>query len=127
MEGRPNRSRGGNWKRGGRGGYDNDSSGGEHRGRGRGGHHRGRGKRDHYRGRGRGGGAHAAEFHHRVRPMGETAWESRSIGYPASPNRIEKNCTFVVGLLWRRTQFLNDDVKLNRTPFFTRPYYFTNT
>ncbi|XP_055043119.2 cell death regulator Aven [Misgurnus anguillicaudatus] len=49
MDSRPNRGRGGHWKRG--GGGDTGTSG-EHRGRGRGGHHRGRGKRDHYRGRG---------------------------------------------------------------------------
>ncbi|XP_032398547.1 cell death regulator Aven isoform X2 [Etheostoma spectabile] len=60
MEVRPNRGRGGSWKRGGRGANDSDSFGGEHRGRGRGG--RGRSKRDHYRGRGRGGSAHAAVF-----------------------------------------------------------------
>uniref|UniRef100_A0A3Q0RVQ2 Apoptosis, caspase activation inhibitor n=1 Tax=Amphilophus citrinellus TaxID=61819 RepID=A0A3Q0RVQ2_AMPCI len=61
MEGRVSRGSG---KRGGRGGKDSDSFGGERRGRG--GHYRGRGKRDHHRGRGRGrgGGAHAAEFHH---------------------------------------------------------------
>uniref|UniRef100_A0A3Q0RVQ9 Apoptosis, caspase activation inhibitor n=1 Tax=Amphilophus citrinellus TaxID=61819 RepID=A0A3Q0RVQ9_AMPCI len=64
MEGRVSRGSG---KRGGRGGKDSDSFGGERRGRG--GHYRGRGKRDHHRGRGRGrgGGAHAAEFHHWVR------------------------------------------------------------
>ncbi|XP_034756960.1 cell death regulator Aven isoform X2 [Etheostoma cragini] len=62
MEVRPNRGRGGSWKRGGRGANDSDSFSGEHRGRGRGG--RGRSKRDHYRGRGRGGGAPAAVFQH---------------------------------------------------------------
>ncbi|XP_038582166.1 cell death regulator Aven [Micropterus salmoides] len=91
MEGRPNRSRGGNWKRGGRGGYDNDSSGGEHRGRGRGGHHRGRGKRDHYRGRGRGGGAHAAEFHHRDQDEGDNFQEEDGRMEMFSRRKLESN------------------------------------
>ncbi|XP_077408303.1 cell death regulator Aven [Vanacampus margaritifer] len=64
MEGRPNRSRGGRWKRGGHGGNDGDKFGGDHRGRGRGGHHRGRGKKDHHHGRGRGGDERATEFQH---------------------------------------------------------------
>ncbi|KAF5908446.1 cell death regulator Aven [Clarias magur] len=54
MEGRPNRGRGGQWRRGGGAGGSDSGSTGERRGRGRGSHHRGRGKRDHYRGRGRG-------------------------------------------------------------------------
>ncbi|XP_061843136.2 cell death regulator Aven [Nerophis lumbriciformis] len=65
MEVRPSRGRGGTWKRGGRGGNDNDNFGGERRGRGRGGQHRGRGKKDHHRGRGRGGDTHGAAFRHR--------------------------------------------------------------
>ncbi|TDH00612.1 hypothetical protein EPR50_G00190230 [Perca flavescens] len=69
MEVRPNRGRGGSWRRGGRGANDSDSFGGEPRGRGRGG--RGRSKRDHYRGRGRGGSAHAAEFQHRDQDEGD--------------------------------------------------------
>ncbi|XP_077366250.1 cell death regulator Aven [Festucalex cinctus] len=66
MEGRPNRGRGGGWKRGGHGGNDGDKFGGDHRGRGRGGYHRGRGKKDHHRGRGRGRGGdeRATEFQH---------------------------------------------------------------
>lgn len=67
MEGRVTRGSG---RRGGRGGNDGNSFGGERRGRG--GHHRGRGKREHHRGRGRGGGAHAAEFHQRVRESRES-------------------------------------------------------
>nr|XP_020459539.1 cell death regulator Aven [Monopterus albus]XP_020459540.1 cell death regulator Aven [Monopterus albus] len=63
MEARPSRGTRGSWKRGGRGGNDNDGFSGEHRGRGRGGHHRGRSKRDYHRGRGRGAPGHAAEFH----------------------------------------------------------------
>ncbi|XP_053345164.1 cell death regulator Aven [Clarias gariepinus] len=54
MEGRPNRGRGGQWRRGGGAGGSDTGSTGERRGRGRGSYHRGRGKRDHYRGRGRG-------------------------------------------------------------------------
>lgn len=86
MEGRP--SRGGGWKRGGRGGYDGD---GEHRGRGRGGHHRGRGKRDHYRGRGRGGGAHAAEFHHRDQDEGANFPEEDDRRAVFSRRKLESN------------------------------------
>lgn len=67
MEGRVTRGSG---RRGGCGGNDGNSFGGERRGRG--GHHRGRGKREHHRGRGRGGGAHAAEFHQRVRESRES-------------------------------------------------------
>uniref|UniRef100_A0A3Q3RCD5 Apoptosis, caspase activation inhibitor n=1 Tax=Monopterus albus TaxID=43700 RepID=A0A3Q3RCD5_MONAL len=67
MEARPSRGTRGSWKRGGRGGNDNDGFSGEHRGRGRGGHHRGRSKRDYHRGRGRGAPGHAAEFHPPVR------------------------------------------------------------
>uniref|UniRef100_UPI0037E734D9 cell death regulator Aven isoform X2 n=1 Tax=Semicossyphus pulcher TaxID=241346 RepID=UPI0037E734D9 len=91
MEDRPNRGRGGSWKRGGRGGHDSDSHGGEHRGRGRGGHHRGRGKRDHYRGRGRGGGAHAAEFHHRDRDEGDDFQEEADRKEVFSRRKLESN------------------------------------
>ncbi|XP_044025225.1 cell death regulator Aven [Siniperca chuatsi] len=91
MEGRPNRSRGGCWRRGGRGGNDSDSFGGEHRGRGRGGHHRGRGKRDHYRGRGRGGGAHAAEFHSRDQDEGDNCQEEDGRMEVFSRRKLESN------------------------------------
>ncbi|XP_074541850.1 cell death regulator Aven [Halichoeres trimaculatus] len=91
MEDRPSRGRGGGWKRGGRGGHDSDSHGGEHRGRGRGGHHRGRGKRDHYRGRGRGGGTHAAEFHHRDRDEGDEFQEEADRAEVFSRRKLESN------------------------------------
>ncbi|KAM4522662.1 cell death regulator Aven [Odontesthes bonariensis] len=76
MEGRGSRGRGG-WRRGGRGGNDSDSSGGEHRGRGRGAHHRGRGKRDHHRGRGRWG---SAPFPQRDQDEGEKFEEDEEHG-----------------------------------------------
>ncbi|XP_072218508.1 cell death regulator Aven isoform X2 [Leuresthes tenuis] len=79
MEGRGSRGRGG-WRRGGRGGSDSDSSGGEHRGRGRGGHHRGRGKRDHHRGRGRWGSAHVADFPQRDHDEGDKLEEDEEHG-----------------------------------------------
>lgn len=93
MEGRPSRGRGrgGSWKRGGRGGNDGDSGGGEHRGRGRGGHYRGRGKRDHYRGRGRGGGGHAAEFHHRNRDEEDNVQEEDDRREVFSRRKLESN------------------------------------
>ncbi|XP_051265964.1 cell death regulator Aven [Dicentrarchus labrax] len=90
MEFRPSRARGGSWKRGGRGGNDSDSFGGEHRGRGRGGHHRGRGKRDHYRGRGRGGGA-PAPFHHRDQDEGDNLQEEDDRMEVFSRRKLESN------------------------------------
>ncbi|XP_039981287.1 cell death regulator Aven [Xiphias gladius] len=91
MEVRPSRGRRGSWKRGGRGGHDSDSFGGEHRGRGRGGHHRGRGKRDHYRGRGRGGGAHAADFHCPDQDEGDNFQEEDARNEIFSRRKLESN------------------------------------
>ncbi|XP_035533977.1 cell death regulator Aven [Morone saxatilis] len=90
MEVRSSRGRGGSWRRGGRGGNDSDSFGGEHRGRGRGGHHRGRGKRDHYRGRGRGGGA-PAPFHHRDQDEGDNLQEEDDRMEVFSRRKLESN------------------------------------
>ncbi|XP_037100574.1 cell death regulator Aven [Syngnathus acus] len=89
MEGRPNRGRGGGWKRGGRGGNDGDKCGSDHRGRGRGGHHRGRGRKDYHRGRGRGGDANAAEFQHWNQVEGDAPEEAHSIVF--SRRKLESN------------------------------------
>ncbi|XP_040919970.1 cell death regulator Aven [Toxotes jaculatrix] len=91
MEGRPSRGRRGSWKRGGRGGHDTDSFGGEHRGRGRGGHHRGRGKRDHYRGRGRGGGAHESQFQYQDQDDEDNFQEEDNRGEFFSRRKLESN------------------------------------
>ncbi|XP_029281832.1 cell death regulator Aven [Cottoperca gobio] len=91
MEVRQSRVRGGSWRRGGRGGNDSDSSGGEHRGRARGGQNRGRGKRDHYRGRGRGGSAHAAEFHHRDQDEGDNFQDEDNGRQVFSRRKLESN------------------------------------
>ncbi|XP_075893573.1 cell death regulator Aven [Nelusetta ayraudi] len=91
MEGRLSRGRGGSWKRGERGGKEGGGSEGERRGRGRGGHHRGRGKRDHYHGRGRGGGAHAAEFHHRRGDEEENVPEEGEDARMFSRRKLESN------------------------------------
>lgn len=86
MEGRVSRGSG---KRGGRGGKDSDSFGGERRGRG--GHYRGRGRRDHHRGRGRGGGAHAAEFHHRGQDERDSYQEEDDKTEVFSRRKLESN------------------------------------
>ncbi|KAM7395129.1 hypothetical protein PAMA_006738 [Pampus argenteus] len=91
MEGRPSRSRGGSWRRGGRGGNDGDSFGGEHRGGGRGGHHRGRGKRDHHRGRGRGGGTRGADFYQRDQDEGGNVHEDDDRMEVFSRRKLESN------------------------------------
>ncbi|XP_039874245.1 cell death regulator Aven isoform X2 [Simochromis diagramma] len=86
MEGRVTRGSG---RRGGRGGNDGNSFGGERRGRG--GHHRGRGKREHHRGRGRGGGAHAAEFHQRDQDEGDSYQEDDDSTQVFSRRKLESN------------------------------------
>ncbi|XP_005737350.1 cell death regulator Aven isoform X2 [Pundamilia nyererei] len=86
MEGRVTRGSG---RRGGRGGNDGNSFGGERRGRG--GHHRGRGKREHHRGRGRGGGAHAAEFHQRDQDEGDRYQEDDDSTQVFSRRKLESN------------------------------------
>ncbi|XP_051909618.1 cell death regulator Aven [Hippocampus zosterae] len=86
MEGKPNRGRGGGWKRGGRGGNDGDKFCGDRRGRG--GHHRGRAKKDHHRGRGRGG-AHATEFQHWDQVEGDSQEEGQSAIF--SRRKLESN------------------------------------
>ncbi|XP_026175340.1 cell death regulator Aven [Mastacembelus armatus] len=91
MEGRQSRGRAGGWRRGGRGGNDSDSFGGEHRGRGRGGHHRGRGKRDHHRGRGRGASAHVTEFQHRDQDEGPNFEEESNRMEVFSRRKLESN------------------------------------